>query len=126
MMSIFKRILLASCFLFFSNLIKAQEEAQQEKYPETVVIKLIETYSSGMISPVGSRMVTVTPDNTVETKALERADIIHGGKEEVEQNLVKLKIELQRWRNQGFEVKSTAMASPNDFITITTIILSKN
>lgn len=123
---IFKYTLLTSCFLLFTNVIKSQEEVTQEKYPETVVIKLIETFSSGMISPVGSRMVTVTPDNSVETKALERADIIHGGKEEVEQNLVKLKIELQRWHNQGFQVKSTAMASPGDFITITTIILSKN
>lgn len=106
--------------------IKAQQANTEEKYPETVVIKLIETYSSGMISPVGSRMVTVSPDNSVESKALDRADIIHGGKEEVEQNLVKLRIELQKWHNQGFEVKSTAMASPGDFITVTTIILSKN
>ena len=105
---------------------KAQESTTEEKYPETVVIKLIETFSSGMISPVGSRMVTISPDNSVESKALERADIIHGGKEEVEQNLVKLRIELQKWHNLGFQVKSTAMASPSDFVTITTIILTKN
>lgn len=120
-----KSILILSLLFLYTLNVRAQETTLDEKYPETVVIKLIETFSSGMISPVGSRMVTVTPDNSVETKALERADIIHGGKEEVEQNLVKLKIELQRWHNQGFQVKSTAMASPGDFITITTIILSK-
>ncbi len=119
--------LLIPTFLFLFHLnINAQSSTTEEKYPETIVIKLIETFSSGMISPVGSRMVTISPDNSVESKALERADIIHGGKEEVEQNLVKLRIELQKWHNLGFQVKSMAMASPNDFITITTIILTKN
>jgi hypothetical protein len=97
---------------------------QEDKYPETVIIKLVE-YHDGTLGD-NSKLIIVKPDNTVETKELDKARI-KGEGEGITTNLLKLRQELQKWHNNGFVVKSSTSTSPlNGAVSMTIVFLQKN
>jgi hypothetical protein len=113
-------ILFVLTFYFNAGLI-----AREDKYPETVIIKLIE-YHEGTIMVDNSKLIIIKPDNTIETKELDKAKI-KGDGEGITANLVKLRQELQKWHNNGFVVKSSSSSFPiGGYVSMTIIILQKN
>ncbi len=120
-----KRILFCLLLTFpaFSSILQAQED----KYPETVLIRVFESLSSG-IRTEEHRIITITPDNRTEIKALKQVHILTENYDaELIENQIQIRIELQRWRNTGFHVvtTNTIYTEPLNLI-ITTIILEKD
>ncbi|PBQ32417.1 hypothetical protein CNR22_11765 [Sphingobacteriaceae bacterium] len=114
-------ICLVITLFFISNL-----KSQEEKYPETVLIKLVETTYGGAAAQAESKIIIVKPDNGIETKALEKASYLKDADITLSDNLVKIRTELQLWQNQGFHIQSMSSASPMTYLIITTIVLTKN
>lgn len=110
-------------FLFTLN-VNAQD--QEEKNPETVLIKLIETTYEGASIKAESKLVIVKPDNTIETKILERSSYLKDSEVSLNANLMRTRVELQIWQNQGFQLKAMSSASPMDYLMITTFVMTKN
>lgn len=109
--------------LLMLSCLKMEAQAQDTaKYPQTVVIRTLE--SVGIGKGIDSKMVIVNPNNEIQTINLEHLntlDILEG----VEHNTKTLHLELQKWHNQGFEVKSSTVLTLSQLI-ITTVILQKN
>lgn len=115
--------------IFTLGELKSQEtSSSQDKYPETVLIRLYEPMYYVIPGSSASKLVTILPDNSVETKELVSVNIKKEFDPPIEPNLVKIRIELQAWHNKGFEVKSmsSTSAGENGLLMITTIILTKN
>jgi len=104
----------------------AEVKSQDDKYPETVLIKLVETTYSGVAAQAESKIIIVKPDNSIETKALEKASYLKDADLTLNDNLVKIRTELQLWQNQAFHIQSMSSASPMTYLIITTIVLTKN
>lgn len=123
------KINLSIAFLLFvltTNICKSQTtQVQEEKYPETVVVRLLEPLYKTNVFTASAKIITVTPDNTIETKSLQEVNLIKGEyTEEISQNLVKLRVELQKWQNAGFVIRSSS--SSGEAVMVTTITLTKN
>jgi len=97
---------------------------QEDKYPQTVLIRMIEFHEGLMIDK--SKIVVVQPDNSIETIDLDKSKLIKGEGDGFASNSNKLKVQIQKWHNLGFSVKSSSASSPNTHITLTTIFLQKN
>ena len=117
---------LVICLCIISLLSYSQQDSEETRYPETVIVKLQETYAPGLATPVGARTVTIDIYDKIESQELERSNIVNGGKEEIEANLKKFRQELQKWQNLGYAIKGTTAASPLTGVMITIIILQKN
>ncbi len=114
-------------FLFlFANLSKSQSNETEDKYPQTVVIKMIEISTNGAPASVESKMIIVNTDNQIEKKPLSDINYVNAGNEGIESNALKLKIELQKWHNLGFVVKSSNVVAPTHYCLISTYVLQKN
>ena len=120
----FKLFILAFSFFSFPLNILAQD--QEEKNPETVLIKLIETTYEGASIKAESKIIIIKPDNSIETKLLERSSYLKDSEITLNSNLMRTRVELQIWQNQGFELKGMSSASPMDYLMITTFVLMKN
>jgi hypothetical protein len=120
-----KRILFCLLLTFpaFSSILQAQEE----KYPETVMIRVFESFGTS-IRTTDNRIFTITPDNRSETKILKRVNLLLEEPDaELIENQIQIKIEIQRWRNAGFHVVSTSTSITELLnLHITTIILEKD
>ena len=120
-----KRILFCLLLTFpaFSSILQAQEE----KYPETVMIRVFENFERG-IRTADNKIITITPDNRLETKILKQVDLLLDDPDaELIENQIQIKIEIQRWRNAGFHVVSTSTSITQVLnLHITTIILEKD
>ena len=101
-------------------------EGQEAKYASTVLIKLIETTYEGVSTKAESKIIIVKPDNSIETKVLERASVLKDGEAALGYNLMKIRTELQLWQNEGYRVQASSSASPMTYLMITTIILIKD
>ncbi|WP_317898861.1 hypothetical protein [Aurantibacillus circumpalustris] len=119
-----KFLFLTFGLIFITLNLNAQD--QEEKYPETVLIKLVETVYEGASIKAESKLIIVKPDNSIETKMLERTSYLRGAELILNDNLIKTRIELQLWQNQGFELKGMSTTSPMDYLMITTFVMTKN
>jgi hypothetical protein len=113
-------------FLFWSYTVKGQTKDTIVMYPETVVIKVIESNSFGITNNIDSKMIIVDDNNKTIIKDLKRINFNKDLNDGLEDNTEKLRLELQVWNNKGFVVKSASSVAPRDYIIITTIILQKN
>ena len=107
---------------YFVNMSKAQED----KYPETVCIKIYETFVGAAANMLEAKIVTVDQDNVVTNIPLKASFRLIDDNKEFELNQVKIRLELQKWHNKGFLVKSTTSACPFDGLMVTMLVLQKN
>ena len=124
-----KSIVILLFILFALQNLKSQDiSASEEKYPETVLIRLYEPMYYVIPINFASKLITVLPDNTIETKELVSVNLKKDFDPPIETNLIKLRTELQAWQNKGFTVKSmtSATTANSGFLLITTVILTKN
>jgi hypothetical protein len=96
------------------------------KSPETIVIKIVESNSFGLMNNVDSKMIIVGTDNHTEIKDLKRVNFSFNGNDGIEFNTVAIKQELQKWHNSGFQVKSMSSVAAKEAVVVTTIILQKD
>lgn len=115
---------LVTLFLFNAKAQDQETTAPAKKYNETVLIKVIETTYGGASGKAESKIITVKPDNSVETKTLDRASVLSDADESLSVNLVRIRTELQKWQNLGFHIQGISSASPMNYLVITTIIMS--
>lgn len=85
----------------------------QEKNNQTVIIKVYEFTANS-----NSKIIVVKPDGTVEENKLNK--IFTSG----EQNAVDIQNEINKWRNEGFEIDGIAGGGLTTGI-VTTIVLTK-
>jgi len=111
--------------LFLHYLGNAQT-TDNTKYPETMIIKVLESGSFGITNNLESKMIIIDSDNHTSLKPLKRVNYNTDSNEGLEENAQKLRLELQMWNNKGFEVKSMTAIAPRENVTITTIILQKS
>lgn len=105
---------------------KAQTTETEDKYPQTIVIKMIEISTNGAPASIESKMIIINTDNLIEKKALSDINYVNAANEGLESNALKLKIELQKWHNLGFSLKSSNVAAPTHYCLISTYVLQKN
>ena len=118
-----KKLFLILCFTFVAEIFYAQDQ----KYPETVIIKIFESLVNTGADDTDTKIVTITPDNGIETKRLllvqfNRLDYIQN----FTSNQLKIKTEIQIWRNTGFSVKTSNIIMVTAGLVLTTYMLEKN
>ena len=113
-------------FLFLlSNSIMSQSIESDDKYPQTVVIKMIEI-GSGAPANAESQLIVVNPENQIEKKALNDFNYSNSNNKAIESNALQLKIEIQKWHNLGYTVRSSNTSAPTFYCIISTYVLQKN
>jgi hypothetical protein len=114
-------------FIICINFLTATFNAQEQSYPETVIIKIFESLGNVGADETDTKIVTITPDNSVETKMLALVRFIRPDyMENFTNNQLKIKVEMQRWRNIGFNVKTSNAIQVTSALILTTYILEKN
>jgi hypothetical protein len=102
---------------------KLGAQTQEDKYPETAIIRLIET-NPGIVG-AESKMIVINPENHMEMKPLNNLKFSRGEDEGVAENAQKLRTEIQLWHNKGFQVKTMSSVATG-YNILTTVILQKN
>jgi hypothetical protein len=121
--SMTKKLILIASFLLAISGYKAQEE----KYPETVIIKTFESLSNTGADETDTKIITITPGGEVETKPLLLVNFVRPDYlTNYTSNQLKIKTEIQRWRNQGFNVKVYNTIFITSGLMLSTYILEKN
>lgn len=64
------KAIIKSIFCLLGLMCVSQTAETDDKYPQTVVIRMIEMSNNGSISAIESKMITITPENTIEKKKL--------------------------------------------------------
>jgi hypothetical protein len=121
-----KKIAFIICLMFLTVWSKAQSAETEDKYPQSVLIKMIEVSNNGAPAGLESKMLVISPDNEVEKKALSDSNYLSDNSSGIESNAFKLKVEIQKWHNLGFLLKSSNVVAPTYYCIISTYILQKN
>jgi hypothetical protein len=100
--------------------------AQEDRYPETVYIKIYEPYVGTLANQVDPKIVITDPDNLITNIPLAPSFRLIDDNKEFEANQLKIRIELQKWHNKGFQIKAFSAVSPFGGLVITNIVLQKN
>lgn len=113
------------CLFCLTFNLKAQEKTEEVKYPETTMIKTVEVlcFSSSILDP---KIIIIDSDGGIETKPLDRSHLNNDQSENFQKNALKIKVEIQKWQNKGFQVKSMSSYNAFECTVITTILLQKN
>jgi hypothetical protein len=117
-----KWIITCMTLLCFSGISVAQED----KYPETVYIKIYEPYIGTPANQVDPKIVIIDPDNAVTSIPLSHSYRLIDDNKEFESNQIKIRLELQKWHNKGFQIKGLSAVSPFAGLSVTHIVLQKN
>ncbi|MES2679195.1 MAG: hypothetical protein V4635_04890 [Bacteroidota bacterium] len=117
-----KRLALLVISFCFFNVLRSQEA----RYPETVSIKIYESFIGAPANLMDSKMVIVDADNVITTVPLKPSFRLIDNNEEFDQNQVKVRIELQKLNNKGFLVKGYSSASPLPGFMVTSIVMQKD